>query len=270
MVSSVSVIIPTYNRPQALRRAIESVLNQTLSPLEILVCEDGSSVETRELVESFNDPRVKWLPGLHAGRPAIPRNRGIQAAQGVWLAFLDDDDTWLPEKLEKQMTLVDLNNLLAVCTNAWRVTNQNQNELFFYQPITNEFDFKQLINNNWIISSSVLFHSKLIKKVIGFPESEKLTALEDYGLWLRISTFTKFGLLEEPLITYNDDPRQSLRKNDETEQQQKKKILLDLKCWAKRHHRIYCFIVLIYLIKLFFIQFYFDLINYLKKQIRTK
>ncbi len=96
MRAEVSVIIPTWNAAATIKTAVLSALRQTYPPLEILVCEDGSTDNSKEIVESLNDARVRWLTGPHAGQPAIPRNRGIRKATGQWLAFLDSDDEWLP------------------------------------------------------------------------------------------------------------------------------------------------------------------------------
>lgn len=91
---SVSVIIPTWNRELRLKKTIESVLVQTLFPLEILVCDDGLTDNTFEIVKSLNHSKVKWILGEHSGLPAVARNRGIRESKGEWLAFLDSDDWW--------------------------------------------------------------------------------------------------------------------------------------------------------------------------------
>ncbi|MFY9338906.1 MAG: glycosyltransferase family A protein [Methanosarcina flavescens] len=99
-MAEISVIIPTWNRAETLGKAISSALNQTLSPYEVLVCGvDGSP--DQKVVNSINDPRVRWIEGGKDGLASIPRNIGIKASKGEWLAFLDSDDEWLPEKLEK-------------------------------------------------------------------------------------------------------------------------------------------------------------------------
>ncbi|NBQ48494.1 MAG: glycosyltransferase family 2 protein, partial [Sphingobacteriia bacterium] len=88
----ISVIIPNYNRAAFLKQAIESVLAQTYPVLEILICDDGSQDESRSVVQAFADHRIQWLDCGRNGRPAIPRNKGVQRAKGQWLAFLDNDD----------------------------------------------------------------------------------------------------------------------------------------------------------------------------------
>jgi len=98
----VSVIIPTYNRDELLRRAMESVLNQTFDDFELIVVDGAKSDETKGLVKSFGDKRLRYVPQKGKGI-ANARNIGIKKARGEFIAFLDDDDIWKPEKLERQI-----------------------------------------------------------------------------------------------------------------------------------------------------------------------
>lgn len=233
MPPAISVIIPTHDRPQALRRAIESVLMQSLAPLEILVCEDGCTTETEQTIASFNHPQVKWLPAPRVGRPALPRNRGISAAHGEWLAFLDDDDAWLHNKLERQMALASETGCRAVCANAWKVQNRKRQDLCFSQLLLGKFNFRQLLQSNIVICSSVIIHRSLLEKIRGFPEAETLLAVEDYALWLRVSVLTDFAYFPEPLLEYTDEPSQSIRKQVLTVQEQKRRVFQDFFDWAR-------------------------------------
>src|ERR1700733_3783442 len=119
MDSSVSVVIPTWNRAASIERAVRSALNQTHSVLEILVCDDGSTDDTKAILSSIGNEKIKFIEGTHAGRPAIPRNRGIALAKGNWIAFLDSDDAWLPEKIERQIAALTKSNCSASSTNAF-------------------------------------------------------------------------------------------------------------------------------------------------------
>ena len=209
----VSVIIPTWNRKDFLKRAIDSVLMQDGISVEILVCDDGSTDGTVEMVSSLQDPRVRLITGPRAGRPAIPRNRGIREASGEWLAFLDDDDEWLPGKMQAQFAFAKEKGYLAATTNALRkIPGQEP-----YLPYLNGYvpeccDFKTLVSINFVITSSVIIHSSLLKRCEGFPESKKLIAHEDYALWLRIGSISPFGYITEPYILYTDMPTQSVRR----------------------------------------------------------
>ena len=99
----VSVVIPTYNRAHILGRAIDSVLQQTHRDLELIIVDDGSSDGTAALVRGIEDPRVRYVHQQNRGVSAA-RNRGIAEARAEWLAFLDSDDEWLPQKLERQFS----------------------------------------------------------------------------------------------------------------------------------------------------------------------
>ena len=100
----VSVIIPTYNRAKLIKRSILSVLNQTYQNFEIIVVDDGSADDTKSVVESFNNPKIRYIRhDINKGQSAA-RNTGIKNAKGKYIAFQDSDDEWLPEKLEKQMS----------------------------------------------------------------------------------------------------------------------------------------------------------------------
>ena len=98
----ISVVLPTYNRARCLSRSINSVLNQTFSNLELIIVDDGSTDNTRELVESFSDPRIRYIYQENAGACAA-RNHGINEALGTYIAFQDSDDEWRKDKLEIQL-----------------------------------------------------------------------------------------------------------------------------------------------------------------------
>src|SRR6266567_1834155 len=188
----VSVIIPTWNRGYIIEKTIASVLNQTMTDLEVLICDDGSSDDTYEKVSAIKDQRIRWISGRRGGRPAIPRNNGIKEAKGDWLAFLDSDDEWLPEKLAKQFELIEKENVKAASSNASRLI-PNKGIVGNYLSLETEIIcFDDLLIVNEIITSSAIVHSSLIKFVIGFPEEEELKTIEDYAFWLRIATQTNF------------------------------------------------------------------------------
>lgn len=207
----ISVIIPTWNRAETLGKAISSALNQTLSPFEILVCGvDGSP--DQKVVNSINDPRVRWIEGGKDGVASIPRNRGIRASRGEWLAFLDSDDEWLPEKLEKQFKHATEIGCDASCTNAIRyIPSQEYSGEYVDDIFEDRISFPLLLKDNCIICSSVLVKKELVEKSNYFPEDRTLKVGEDYALWLRIATLTDFAFVSEPLLIYRDEPQNSIR-----------------------------------------------------------
>ncbi len=211
-MTKISVIIPTWNRAETLGKAILSALNQTLPPFEILVCGvDGSP--DQKVVNSINDSRLVWIEGGRDGLASIPRNRGIKASKGDWLAFLDSDDEWFPDKLEKQINHAKKLGCSAVCSDAIRyIPSQGcQGTLLSGIVPGDMISFPLLTDENYIICSSVLIKKYIVLKCGGFPEDRSLKVGEDYALWLRTTTLTNFAFLNEPLLLYRDEPQNSIR-----------------------------------------------------------
>ena len=232
---SVSVIIPTWNRAAAVVAAVDSVLRHTHAPLEVLVCDDGSTDDTQERIRRIADPRVCWLPGPRGGRPAIPRNRGIAAARGEWLAFLDSDDEWLPEKLARQLAALHASGRRASSTNARRLVPGAGPAGTLHDGGDMVLGLAQLLADNRVVCSSAVIHKSLMAETEGFPEAAGLRALEDYALWLRVSCFTEFDYLPEPLVIYRDDPPNSVRAFDRDGRNQRFAVLSDFLAWCRRH-----------------------------------
>jgi len=193
----VSVIIPTYNKSQYLREAIKSVLNQTYKNIEVIVVDDGSTDNTKEIVESFNDSRIIYIFQENKG-PAIARNTGIKKAQGEYIAFLDSDDLWLKEKLEKQVDFMEKNSEIGLLgTGCYEVTDKGKiigKKIF---PIKNKILQKDLIKYNSFIQSSVMIRKEVFDKVGLYDKSFRES--EDYELWLRIAGNYKVRNLAEAL-----------------------------------------------------------------------
>ena len=102
----VSVILPTYNRARLVSRSINSVLKQTYNNFELIIIDDGSTDNTKQIINSFNDNRIVYLKHNHNKHASAARNTGIAKSKGELIAFLDDDDQWLPKKLEKQISII--------------------------------------------------------------------------------------------------------------------------------------------------------------------
>lgn len=250
-----SIIIPTYNREFFLSKTIKSVLNQTLNSFELLVCDDGSTDNSEAIVKSFKDARIKWIPGANSGGPAKPRNRGIHEAKGEWLAFLDSDDLWMPQKLEKQLNILKNTNLMAVCTNARIIKNEIVMEKLYYNNGTDKvYTFKDMIENNYVICSSMVLHNSIAKKVGGFPEHYTFNAIEDYPLWISATMLTDIYYINDPLTLYRDEPYNSIRgKYIEDEKIRKLRILYECLKRTKKIKRkrlIYFYNILLYIIRL--------------------
>ncbi|MEN8128949.1 MAG: glycosyltransferase family A protein [Pseudomonadota bacterium] len=186
----ISVIIPTHNRADLLERALDSVLKQTLQPGEIIVVDDGSTDHTAALVKD-GFPQVVLLQQDNLG-VSRARNQGIASAHGEWLAFLDSDDEWLPNKLERQHQalmadsshlICHWSHLICHCDEVWIRKGRRVNPMNKHAKHGGEI-FHYCLPRCVISPSAVLIHGSVFNRVGGFDES--LPACEDYDLWLRI------------------------------------------------------------------------------------
>lgn len=196
-MSSVSVIIPTFNRQEVIERALRSVYAQNRPADEVIVVDDGSSDGTETIItEGF--PEVTYLYQENRGVSAA-RNRGILEAKGEWIAFLDSDDEWLPGKLERQLQQLSEQPDLRIChTEEIWIRNGTR---------VNQMD-KHAKSGGWIFNkclplcamspSSILIHRTLFETLGGFDEN--LPACEDYDLWLRMTARHPVLYISEPQI----------------------------------------------------------------------
>ena len=192
----VSVVIPTYNRYTLLKRAIDSLLTQTHPVDEIIVVDDGSSDNTKDIQKDF--PEIIYIYQENRG-VSTARNVGIQRAKNEWIAFLDSDDEWHQEKLQKQVAFHQNNPdiLMSYTAEKWVRDGKVVKIPKKYRKIGLDAFVENLSYCN-IAPSSVLLHRRLLEKVGLFDES--LEVCEDYDLWLRISSENEVGLLSEQLI----------------------------------------------------------------------
>lgn len=230
-MNGISVIIPTHNRADALMRAVRSCLEQTRPVLEVLVCADGCTDDSRDRIAGIGDARVRWIDGPVAGRPAVPRNRGVHEAQGDWVAFLDDDDSWEPGKLSAQLERLKGHDALAVSTNALRVRPGGMAPVPYFTDMPNESGLAELLAENHVICSSMLARRDAVLTAGGFPESPGLRAAEDYALWLRMARRTRVLHCHEPLVRYHDAPDLSIRSHWKDGHLLRDAVLTDLLDW---------------------------------------
>lgn len=196
----VSVIIPTYNRLGLLEPALNSVLEQTCRIHEIIVVDDGSTDGTVEfLLKNF--PAVSVISQKNQGVSSA-RNTGIRQATGEWIALLDSDDIWLPEKLEKQVHFLSQNKSYRACQTLEKwIRNGNHVTPPKYLDKSENGLFQRSLQRCIICPSSVLLHSTIFKEIGLFDES--LPLCEDYDFWIRLLLKNKIGLLEELLVIKN-------------------------------------------------------------------
>lgn len=239
----ISVIIPTWNRSKEVVNAVRSVQNQTYDNIEILVCDDGSTDDTKDIINSISkdDKRIKFIEGVRGGCPAIPRNRGIEYATGDWLAFLDSDDEWLPSKIEIQLGHLYNNDTKASCTNAYRKVPGIADLETLLNYGENSITFENFLDVNNVICSSAIIHRSIFDLGLRFSEDNKFKAIEDYALWLKISSITNFVYINKNLVIYNDDIVNSVRGEENKKFHLQKKIVLkEFLNWSYKNDEIVC------------------------------
>lgn len=197
MAPRVSVIIPTYNRADLVQQALASVKAQTYRDFEIVVVDDGGTDGTFEVLSADREIRVL----RHAGRRGVSaaRNTGIHAARGEWLAFLDSDDLWLPDKLARQIFWLEGQPELLICQTGetWVRRGVRVNKPLSHRQVGGKI-FLPSLRRCMISPSAVVLHRRLISDHGGFDET--LPAAEDYDLWLRLTWRYEVGLVDEPLV----------------------------------------------------------------------
>ncbi|MBA64200.1 MAG: glycosyl transferase [Candidatus Marinimicrobia bacterium] len=193
----ISVVIPTFNRKEALKRAIHSVMGQSLTPFEIIVVDDGSDDGTGEWI-LYNHPQIKYIYQTNNGVSSA-RNIGIKSAASDWIAFLDSDDEWLPTKLDIQANAIMANPGTKFChTNEiWIRNGVRVNQMKKHKKYGG-FIFEKCLDICRMSPSSVLINQKIFDEIGMFDES--LRVCEDYDLWLRITSKYSVLFLDKPLI----------------------------------------------------------------------
>lgn len=206
----VSVITPLYNAEKYIAQTIESVLSQTYPQWEMLVVDNCSSDASKDIVKSFNDPRIKLIElEYNSGGPARPRNIGMEHAQGEYIAFLDSDDIWMPSKLQRQMQLIQEKNVDIVHTLSHTIDTNSQVIGFHEnQRVYNLCRFVMRPHTIILFSNFININSVLMKKDenLRFREDKNLIALEDWTFWIENNLADKkIHLLPELLLHYRID-----------------------------------------------------------------
>ncbi len=194
----ISVVIPVYNRPTLVKRAIESVLGQSLKADEIIVVDDGSDDDTLSVLQSFNN-KIKIITQKNSGVSSA-RNSGIKSAKNRWICFLDSDDVWHEKKLEQQLAFHETNpHILFSHTHEEWVRDGKPVKQKKQHKKPSGFCFEENLNFCKIAPSTVMIDKTLFEKVGYFDEA--LEVCEDYDMWLRVLNTFEVGLLDEVLTT---------------------------------------------------------------------
>ena len=201
----VTVIIPTYNYAHFLPEAIQSVLSQTFTDYEIIVVDDGSTDNTRSVVAQF-DERVRYVYQENSG-PNVARNAGIRESQGRYIAFLDADDKWLPDKLTLQVPLLEANQLVGLVYAGMYLFDSETDAVIGYHPLERcqrGQVLRQLYLDQFVPAPTPVVRREVFDSVGSFDE-HRVTS-DDWDLWLRIASVYWFDFVPKPLALYRVHP----------------------------------------------------------------
>ncbi len=194
-----SVIVAVYNGAKTLTQTIESILSQTYDNFELLLIDDGSTDESKNLIEKYlEDERVKYFKKQNGG-VASARNFGIARATGEVIGFCDQDDQWLPQKLEKQIPLFSDPDVGLVYS--WVDIDRHGKR----ECSTPEFEgecFEALLNRNFVSCCTAMVRRTVLNQVNGLDESRELHGVDDRHLWLKVARISKLAVAKTPLAIY--------------------------------------------------------------------
>ena len=201
----ITVVVTTYNRDHYLEKCIKSILNQTYKKFDLIIVSDGYFDSTQNIVNQFNDERIKLIFNEHTGLPSKSRNIGILNAKSKFIAFCDDDDIWYQEKLELQLSIIIQNENLLIHTSANIISKDDLLiQKSIYRNLIKKFYSLTKYNlwlTNYITLSSIILKTELAKK-ISFDEAVKLAGSEDYKFLLEFTRNNKLFYINKPLVGY--------------------------------------------------------------------
>ena len=228
-----SVVMPTYNRSGLLKEAVRSITDQSFEDFELLIVDDHSTDDTKNAVASFKDSRIKYIVNDRTKGGAGTRNAGIFRAKGHWVAFLDDDDVWLPNKLELQYRKIqEVDNAVGLIYSGSAAYDFTKKcEVSVFVPEKEGWIQQDLLYRNYIGTfSKVAIRADLLKKLGGLDE--RFEALQDMELYVRITGVSKVAFVNETLTYTRRTNKDRITFNFE------KKLKSSLLFWEQYRHII--------------------------------
>jgi glycosyltransferase involved in cell wall biosynthesis len=228
MNSSISVVIPFYHAEEFFEEAYNSIKAQTVTPLEIIVVIDGCGTQAEEFLKDFNDIHVINL--IENGGPAKARNIGVQSANGHWIAFMDADDKWVPEKLEKQLNFLNERPELSSChTGIKTFVGKDVIATFNDKPL--QLSIEDLLISSHVVPTSWLIKKSAFETVDGFDTNIKCS--EDHDITIRlVNAGEHIGFLTEPLAFLRREGHGNISSNG-------RKIFIGHKQLLQKHKTLY-------------------------------
>jgi teichuronic acid biosynthesis len=194
----VSIIMPSYNTAEYIAETIQSVLSQTYKNWELIIVDDCSTDNTDAIVKPFLvDERIRYLKNEQNSGAALSRNRALREAKGRWIAFLDSDDLWMPEKLEKQISFMETNGYSFSYT-AYEEIDVHGNKTGVYVTGPKKITKAGMYNYCWPGCLTVMYN----KKVVGLIQIADIRKNNDYAMWLKVCRKANCYLLDEKLAMY--------------------------------------------------------------------
>ena len=197
MKELVSIIMPSYNTARFIEETVQSVLCQTYTNWELIIVDDCSTDNTDEVVSKFDDNRIKYIKNEKNSGAAVSRNRALREAKGKWIAFLDSDDIWLPEKLELQIEFMKKNNYYFSYTGYCEIDEQSQ-PLGVSVTGPKKITKTGMYNYCWPGCLTVMYDAEKI----GLVQIEDIKKNNDYAMWLKACHKADCYLLDKELARY--------------------------------------------------------------------
>ena len=213
---NISVIIPSFNREKTIERCLDSVINQTYPAFEIIVVDDGSEDQTLNIIKEKYVNRVRVISQNHKGAQAA-RNKGIKAACGEYISFLDSDDEWVPNKLELQVNELIKNPNKVICGNGYIVTDWKREVPKVYSKLCinsrsttkkvmklkgkNGYVYKELLNNSFCLFPVLLAPKQFFYDIRLLDE--KVPAYQEWDTAIRLAKNHEFAFINKPLFIYH-------------------------------------------------------------------
>lgn len=198
MNDSVSIIMPSYNTGRFIKETVESVIAQTYSNWELIIVDDCSTDNTDEVVAPYlSNGRIRYIKNEKNSGAAVSRNRALREAKGKWIAFLDSDDLWKPEKLEKQIAFMKENGYHFSYTNYFEI---DENSVPNGRTVTGPKKITKfgMYNYCWLGCLTVMYDAEKI----GLIQIADIKKNNDYAMWLKVCRMTNCYLLDETLASY--------------------------------------------------------------------
>ena len=198
MAGLVSIIMPSYNTASFIAESIQSVLDQSYKDWELIIVDDCSPDDTDEVVKPYlSDERIKYLKNEKNSGAAVSRNRALRAAKGKWIAFLDSDDLWMPDKLKKQVSFMEKNGYHFSYTNYAEIdTEDKRNGITVTGP--KRITRTGMYNYCWPGCLAVMYD----RDVVGLVQIADIKKNNDYAMWLKVCRKAECYLLDEELALY--------------------------------------------------------------------